>query len=350
MTNLVELAKAIPALDQVAVRAARSRQRQLTKPPGSLGRLEEVSIQIAGIQGTDRPHIARKALVIAAGDHGVTDQRVTGYPSEVTAQMIGTFLWGGAAVNVLARHNNVSITIVDAGVRADVLPNDPRLRRLAIGKGTHDISLGPAMTEEMATRCVATGVEIGGEVAGTGADAIGVGEMGIGNTTASSAIVAVMTSTGPEHTTGAGTGRTKEQLLHKIEVVRRALEVNKPDGSDPIGVLARIGGFEIGLLAGVMIGAAAQRRIDGFITSAAALLACAIAPGVRHYLIASHRSSERGHRVALHALGLRPLLDLGMRLGEGTGAVLGMSVIEMAAACLSEMATFSEAGVDGGTT
>ena len=276
---------------------------------------------------------------------------MTGYPSEVTAQMIGTFLRGGAAVNVLARQSHVSITVVDAGVRADVLPDDPRLRRLAIGKGAHDISLGPAMTDEQAETCVAAGVAIGGEVAGSGADAIGVGDLGIGNTTASSAIVAVMTSTGPEHTTGAGTGRTKEQLLHKIGVVRRALEVNRPDASDPIGVLGRIGGFEIGVLAGVMIGAAAQLKVvvlDGFITSAAALLACAIAPELHHYLIASHRSSEKGHRVALRALGLRPLLNLKMRLGEGTGAVLAMDIIEAAAACLSEMATFSEAGVSDG--
>ena len=334
-------------LDDDAMTAARQHQRRLTKPPGSLGRLEEVSVQLAGIFGEECPEVRSKTLIIAAGDHGVVAQGVTGYPQEVTGQMVLNFLKGGAAVNAMARHAGVRLVIVDAGVGVE-LPRHPALRVLGNGGGTADISMGPAMTREQADTCVLSGVQLALEAAEAGADLSGIGDMGIGNTTASSAIVAAMTHRPPEETTGRGTGRTRQELGRKIELVRRALEVNRPGPRDPLGVLASVGGFEIGVLAGVIIGGATARRpvlLDGFISGAAALIACGLCQEARPYLIASHRSAEQGHRVALRHLRLHPLLDLRLRLGEGTGAVLAMGIVEAAAACLREMATFDEAGV-----
>ncbi|MCH7553898.1 MAG: nicotinate-nucleotide--dimethylbenzimidazole phosphoribosyltransferase [Chloroflexi bacterium] len=284
---------------------------------------------------------------VAAGDHGVVAQGVTAYPQAVTAQMVENFLSGGAAVSVMARRAGVRLTVVDAGVATPIAPHR-ELRSLSLGRGTDDITQGPAMSREVAQRAVLEGIALARAEAEAGADLIGVGDMGIGNTTASSAIVAAMTGEPPQRTTGRGTGRTRGELQAKAEVVARALAVNRPDSTDPLGVLAKVGGFEIGVLAGVILGGALARRavvLDGFITGAAALLACALSPEARHYLIASHRSAERGHRTALRHLGLKPLLDLGLRLGEGTGAVLAMGLVEQAAACLSDMATFAEAGV-----
>ena len=345
--RLAEVVSNIRPPDASAARLARRRQRQLTKPPGSLGRLERISIQLAGIFGSERPRIRGKTLIVAAGDHGVVSQGVTGYPQEVTAQMVANFLAGGAAVSVMARHADVRLVIVDAGVAVD-LPHHSDLRRIGLGRGTADISKGPAMSTETAEECILAGVNLASEAADDGADLIGTGDMGIGNTTPSSAIASALTGRGPEQTTGKGTGRTPEELETKVEVVRRALSVNLPDPQNAVGVLAKVGGFEIGVLAGVVLGAAMCRRavvLDGFISSAAALIACALCPTVLGYLIASHRSAEQGHRVVLRHLRLRPVLDLGMRLGEGTGAVLAMGVVEAAAACLSEMATFEDAGV-----
>ena len=333
--------------DAGAMARAQVRQLDLTKPPGSLGLLEEVSTRLAGIFGTERPSIGGKAVIVAAGDHGVVAQGVTGYPQEVTAQMVLNFLAGGAAISVLCRHLGVRQVIVDAGVISD-LPSHPDLHSLKIGRGTADISQGPAMSREQAERCVETGINLGVQVAESGADLIATGDMGIGNTTASSAITAAVTGIAPDETTGEGTGRTPDELQHKIGIVRQALTLNSPDPGDGLDLLAKVGGFEIGVLAGVVLGAAMMRRVvvvDGFISSAAALVAQAMCPTAQDYMLASHVSAERGHRAALTGLGLSPLLDLGMRLGEGTGAVLAMPVIEAAAACLSEMATFSEAGV-----
>jgi len=344
---LAEVISAIRPADAAAMQRARERQAQLTKPPGSLGLLEELSVRLAGIFGTERPHPRGKTVIVAAGDHGVVAQGVTAYPQAVTTQMVCNFLAGGAAISVMARQAGIRLVIVDAGVAAE-LPPHPELRSLRIGSGTRDISQGPAMTREQAERCILEGVALAQEAAAAGAGLIGMGDMGIGNTTSSSAIVSAMTGRPPEETTGRGTGRTDDELRAKAAVVRRALEVNRPDPGDTIGVLAAVGGFEIGVLAGVALGGALARRaivLDGFITGAAALLACAIAPRARDYLIASHRSAERGHGVALRRLRLRPLLDLDMRLGEGTGAVLAMGLIEAAAACLREMATFAEAAV-----
>lgn len=320
----------------------------LTKPPGSLGRLEDVSVQLAGIFGVERPEIRGKAVIIAAGDHGVVAQGVTGYPQAVTAQMVRNFLAGGAAISVMARLGDVRRIVVDAGIASAGLPDHPGLRNLRIGRGTADMSRGPAMSREQAVRCLEAGAALASEVARSGADLIATGDMGIGNTTASSAIAAAMTGRPPNETTGEGTGRNPEELRQKTAVVEKALEVNAPDPSDPVGVLAKVGGFEIGVLAGVVLGAACERRavvLDGFISGAAALIAYGLSPAVRDYLIASHRSAEKGHRAVLAHMRLEPLLDLGMRLGEGTGAVLAMGIIEAAAACLTGMATFGEAGV-----
>ena len=340
------IARIRPA-DAGAMRAAERRQAELTKPPGSLGRLEELSVQVAGILGTERPVIRGKTLIVAAGDHGVVAQGVTAYPQAVTAQMVLNFLSGGAAVNVLARKAGVELVIVDAGV-ATPLPEHPDLRSLLAGRGTGDITRGPAMTREQAVACVAAGVGLALVAAEGGASIIGTGDMGIGNTTASSAIVAALTGLPPSETTGRGTGRTDAELAAKAAVVERALAVNRPDPSDPLDVLCKVGGYEIGVLTGVVLGGALARRvvvIDGFISGAAALIAHCICPHVRDFLVAGHLSAEAGHRIVLEKLDLEPLLQLGMRLGEGTGAVLAMGVVEAAAATLSEMATFDEAGV-----
>ncbi len=345
--TLDEVIGRISPADQKAKLAARLRQDRLTKPPGSLGRLEAVSIHLAGIFETERPEPRGKAIIVAAGDHGVVDQGVTSYPQEVTAQMVLNFLSGGAAISVLARNAGVKLVIVDAGVVSS-LPDHPDLHVLGIGRGTADMTLGPAMTREQAEACVNAGVLLAMEAAKNGADLFGTGDMGIGNTTASSAIVAALTRRPPNETTGRGTGRNDAELAHKTAVVQRALEVNLPDPNDALDVLAKVGGFEIGVLAGVILGGALERRavvLDGFISGAAALIAHSLCPNIRDYLVASHLSAERGHHAVLSHLGLRPLLDLEMRLGEGTGAVLAMNLVGAAATTLSEMATFDEAGV-----
>ncbi len=346
-TTLSQAIGRIHPADPEAMGRARARQLDLTKPPGSLGRLEEVSIRLAGIFGSERPRIGTKAVIVAAGDHGVVAQGVTGYPQEVTAQMVMNFLSGGAAISVICRHLGIKQVIVDAGVAAE-LPPHPELRGLKIGRGTGDISRGPAMSLQQAERCVVEGISLAVEVIESGVDLIATGDMGIGNTTPSSAITSAVTGLSPEETTGEGTGRTPEELRHKAQVVRTALKVNAPDPVDGLDLLSKVGGFEIGVLAGVVLGAAMMRRpvvVDGFISGAAALVARALCPSAKDYMIASHVSAERGHRAALASLDLVPLLDLGMRLGEGTGAALAIPIVEASAACLSEMATFTEAGV-----
>lgn len=345
--TLDKAVKEIGPLDAAAVRRAEARQSSLTKPPGSLGRLEEVSVQLAGIFATEKPQIRGKVVIIAAADHGVVAQGVTGYPQEVTTQMVGNFLRGSAAVSVMSSLLGVRQIIVDAGI-ASHIQYHPELRTTCAGRGTRDITRGPAMSSQQAVLCVTAGVNLALEAAEYGADLIATGDMGIGNTTPASAITAAITGRSPEETTGRGTGRTPDQLERKIEVVRRALEVNRPDRNDPLNLLEKVGGFEIGVLAGVVLGGAMMRRavvLDGFISGAAALLAQLLCPAAREYMIASHRSEERGHQAVLSHLKLFPLLDLGMRLGEGTGAVLAMPIIEAAAACLSRMATFDEAGI-----
>ncbi|MCH7592949.1 MAG: nicotinate-nucleotide--dimethylbenzimidazole phosphoribosyltransferase [Chloroflexi bacterium] len=342
-TTINEIAPADPAV----MKNARVRQARLTKPPGSLGRLEDISVRLAGVFGTTRPRVKGRSLVIAAGDHDVVNRGVTAYPQDVTGQMVLNFLAGGAAVTAMARLLSVDVTVVDAGVKSP-LPEHPDLISLRIGPGAADISEGPAMSREQAERCLNEGARIGQKSAGRGSSLVATGDMGIGNTTPSSAITSALTGMPPEVTTGRGTGRNADQLRHKIEVVARTLAVNDPDTDDAIDVLAKVGGFEIGVLAGVMLGAASRGSavvIDGFISGAAALIATELCPALGDYLFAGHRSAETGHTIVLDHLGLEPVLDLNMRLGEGTGAVLAMPVIDAAAACLSEMATFEEASV-----
>jgi nicotinate-nucleotide--dimethylbenzimidazole phosphoribosyltransferase len=340
----------IGSLDESAVKEARARQDSLTKPPGSLGRLEELSIQLAGIQGKSPPGIENKAVMVMAGDHGVVAEKIGNWPQEVTAQMVANFLRGGAGINVIARQVGARVIVVDMGIASDLDKHNSLISR-KIDRGTRNIAVGPAMTIEQAEQAVEAGIQlVAGEV-DRGLDILGTGDMGIGNTTVSSAICAVMTGKSVSEVTGRGTGLTDEQLQHKIKVIERALAVNQPEQAKPLEVLAKVGGFEIGGLAGVMLGAAARRIpavIDGFISGAAALIATAMSPKLKDYLIAAHLSAESGHRKVLEHLGLKPLLSLDMRLGEGTGAALGIFIIEAAVKILNEMATFGEAGVSEG--
>lgn len=339
--------QSIAPRDAAAEAAARARQDTLTKPPGSLGRLEDLSVMLAGIFGDPTPQIRRKSVILAAGDHGVVAEGVSAYPQEVTPQMVANFLNGGAAINVLSRHAGAEIVILDAGVAADLAPH-PLLRSVKVAYGTANMAAGPAMTREQALRCLEIGIESAQEQIAAGADLIACGDMGIGNTTAASAITAAITASDPAVVTGRGTGLDDPGLARKIAVIQRALSVNNPDSQDGLDVLTKVGGLEIGVLAGAMLGTAAARRpvvVDGFISGAAALIAWRIAPAARDYFIAAHQSAEPGHRIGLAAMELTPLLDLGMRLGEGTGAALAMPLIDAAARCLSEMATFAEAGV-----
>ena len=345
--TLDEVVARIRPADSQAKQAAMRRQQRLTKPPGSLGRLEDVSIQLAGIFGTERPIARNTTLIVAAADHGVVAQGVTGYPQAVTTQMVLNFLEGGAAISVMARARGVELVIVDAGI-ATPLPVNPDLRVVAPGRGTKDMTRGPAMRRAKAEACLEAGIELAGSAAERGAQVIATGDMGIGNTTAASAITAALTGASPRETTGRGTGRTDRELEHKIACVERALDVNRPDPDCGLDVLTKVGGFEIGVLAGVVLGGALARRavvLDGYVSGAAGLIAASLCPMVLDYVIAGHVSAEPGHRIALRHMGLRPLLDLDMRLGEGTGALLATGLVEIAAACLSEMATFDEAGV-----
>lgn len=339
---------AIRPPDGAAAEAAAARQDTLTKPPGALGRLEDLAVCIAGITGAARPRLERRLIVVAAADHGVAARGVSAYPQEVTAQMVLNFLHGGAAINVLADHAGARVRVVDAGVATET-PEDPALLRLRIGPGTADISEGPAMRREDALAAVAAGIALlHAERAEAGVDIVGCGEMGIGNSTAAAAIIAAATGRPPRAVTGRGTGVDDERFEHKIRAVERAIEVNRPDATDGIDLLRTVGGYEIGVLAGIYLAAAAEgipAVVDGLISGAAALVAVAVAPEVRERLVASHRSAEPGHAAALEQLRLEPLIDLGMRLGEGSGAALGISICVAACRVLDEMATFDEAGV-----
>jgi nicotinate-nucleotide--dimethylbenzimidazole phosphoribosyltransferase len=344
---LEQALREIKPLDKKAMAAARARQDTLTKPLGSLGRLEELSIKLAGIKGEPIPRINHKAIVTMAADHGVVAEGVSAYPQAVTPQMVLNFLHGGAGINVLARHVGARIIVVDMGVASDLEPHHALLSR-KIACGTSDMASGPAMSGEQAMKSIEVGLEIVEQEIKKGLDIVGTGDMGIGNTTSSSAITAAITGEKVAKVTGRGTGIDDKQLAHKVEVIERALEVNKPNADDATDVLAKVGGFEIGGLSGVILGAAAHHIpvvMDGFISGAAALIAVGLSPGVKDYLIASHCSVEIGHKAILKYLGLKPILDLELRLGEGTGAALGIFVVEAAAKILAEMATFAEAGV-----
>ncbi len=336
----------VPVRREWVDRAA-ARQLQLTKPPGSLGVLEEIANRLAAIRQTLKPEVQRRRIYVVAGDHGVAAEGVSAYPREVTTQMVYNFLRGGAAINVLARYGGIEVRVVDAGVDAD-LDEAPGLIRSKVVRGTANFTRGPAMSRDEATRSVAIGIELARAAVGEGIDLLGIGEMGIGNTTAASAITATLTKSAPDGVTGYGTGIDDTGLQRKILTVRRSLEINKPDRTDALDILAKVGGAEIGVMAGVVLGAAAERIpivADGFISTSAAALACVFSPTVRDYLFIGHRSRERGHDSLIKFIGQRPLLDLQMRLGEGTGAALAMHIIGGAAQLLGEMATFAEAGV-----
>jgi nicotinate-nucleotide--dimethylbenzimidazole phosphoribosyltransferase len=345
--KLIDLISTIEPLDTASMQAARKRQDILTKPQGSLGRLEDLSIQVAGITGKPTPTLKHKVVIVMAGDHGVVAEGVSAYPQEVTPQMVLNFLRGGAAINVLARHAGARVVVVDMGVAAD-LPTNPGLIVRKIGYGTGNIARGPAMDREQAIEAIEAGANVVQEQITIGLDVLATGDMGIGNTTPSAAIAVALTGRPVEEIAGRGTGLDDTGLQRKINAIRRALEINQPDPQDGLDVLAKLGGFEIGGLVGAILTAAANRRpivMDGFISTAAAMIAVRLAPAVRDYLIAAHTSQEYGHHAMMTWLGVSPLLDFKMRLGEGTGAVLAVSLVEAACKTLAEMATFGEAGV-----
>lgn len=338
----------IPPIDENARQQARQRQDRLTKPPGSLGRLELLSIDLAGMTGQLSPPLEHRVVFTLAADHGVATEGVSAYPKEVTAQMVINFLAGGAAVNVLARMNGARVVVADLGVDSD-LPNHSQLRSMKVRRGTASITQGPAMSVEEARQAIDHGRQLVLDEIEHGLDVVLTGDMGIGNTTASAALICALTGLDPQEVVGRGTGVDDAGLERKREAVRAALDINAERiAVGPIDALAAVGGLEIAGLVGVIIEAASQRRpvlIDGFISGAAALAAARIAPGTTGYMIASHRSQELGHAAALQQLGLNPLLDLDLRLGEGTGAVLALPLLDAAVRILNEMATFDEAGV-----
>lgn len=345
--DLRALAGRIEPLAPADLAAAQARLDDLTKPPGSLGRLEEVARRLAAIQRTVRPAIRRKRVYTLAGDHGVTEEGVSAFPREVTPQMVLNFLRGGAAINVLTRHVGAEIAVVDVGVDYD-FGGAGGLIHAKVARGTRNLARGPAMTREEALRAVGVGAELAARAAADRVDLLGVGEMGIGNTTPASAILAALTGLAPDEVVGRGTGIDDAGLRRKADAIARGLAVNRPDPADPLDVLAKVGGLEIAAMTGLCLGAAARRLpvvVDGFISTSAALVAVRLAPAAAQYLFLSHLSQERAHIRMVEHFGQNPLLVLELRLGEGTGAALAMSILEASAKILSEMATFGEAGV-----
>jgi nicotinate-nucleotide--dimethylbenzimidazole phosphoribosyltransferase len=349
MNELQEILDKIRTPDSEARFIAKKRLDQLTKPPGSLGRLEELATWYVQVTGKLPPRKLKKIIFTFAADHGVADEGVSAYPKAVTAQMVYNFLRGGAAINVLARHVGAEVRVVDIGVDHE-FDSLPKLIRRKIMPGTQNIARGPAMTREQATAATQVGIELVQALAREGVDIIGTGDMGIANTTASAAITAVMTGKPVSEVTGRGTGIGDQTLKHKRAVIEQAIRINLPDPKDPMGVLAKVGGLEIAGIAGVILGAAIHRIpvvVDGFISTAAALIAVGLQPVVKEYFIVAHYSPESGHRAAAEYLELKPLFDLGMRLGEGTGAALGISLVEASLKMINEMATFEEAAISG---
>ncbi|HXF76694.1 MAG TPA: nicotinate-nucleotide--dimethylbenzimidazole phosphoribosyltransferase [Methylomirabilota bacterium] len=345
--NLENTLARIRPLNRSVESAAQARLDSLTKPRGSLGRLEKLARRVAAIQGQVAPRLGRKILYVFAADHGIAEEGVSAYPKEVTAQMTENLLNGGAAINALARHHDVDIEIIDVGVDHPFAPR-PGLRDRKIRRGTANFARGPAMSRAEALRAVELGIGLAEDAAAQGVFLLGAGDMGIGNTTSASAILCALTGASLKDAVGRGTGVHGATFLRKLLAVQKGLDVNLPDPSDPLDVLAKVGGLEIGAMTGVMLGAAAARIpmvLDGFIAGAAALLAQGFCPYIRDFLFASHLSAENGHRLMLKHLRLDPVLDLSMRLGEGTGACLLMGIIEAAVKVMREMATFESAGV-----
>ncbi len=348
MTLLEKTINSILPLDKLSMEKVASRQNILTKPKGSLGRLEELTIQIAGIQKKSNPIIDNKAILTFAGDHHVVyEEAIASAPIEITAQQVCNFANGGGAVNALAHHCGARVVVIDVAV-ATKYDRDESVKNKFIAPGAANISKGPAMSRQHAVRALESGIETVIEEMENGLDIIGVGEMGIGNTTPSSAIYSLYTGLNPSAVTGPGAGIDKTIISKKLKVIKRALEINQPDKTDAVDVLSKIGGYEIGAMAGAMLGAAANNIpvvVDGFISTAAAFLAGTLCPVIDDYLILSHHSAETGYNFASDFVGKKPLLDLGLRLGEGTGAALAISIIDAAIRALNEMASFDEAGV-----
>ncbi|MBE0475743.1 MAG: nicotinate-nucleotide--dimethylbenzimidazole phosphoribosyltransferase [Coriobacteriia bacterium] len=346
---LAEACAAVRPADTGVEESAWARLDSLTKPPRSLGRLEELAARLSAITGSVPPVLGEKAVLVAAADHGVVARGVAAYPQEVTRQMTANFAAGGAAINAIARSVGARLVVADVGVRAGDVPEG--VRDLRVAAGTRDMTAGPAMSGDEALAAICAGIGLARELVDDGVGVLGLGEMGIGNTTAAAALVAAFAGAGPEHVAGPGTGLDAEGVARKAAVVRAALERNGADGRDPLATLAGVGGLEIATLAGAAIGAAGRGCVtvaDGFVSTAAVVAAAAMCPALRERVVASHLSPEPGHAVALRWLALEPLLDLRMRLGEGTGAALAMPAIEAAAAVLRDMASFEEAGVSGG--
>lgn len=342
--ELDALVREVLPLDRSAMTAAEEYQARLAKPPGSLGRLEEISIQLAGITGHVHNALNKKQLLVFAADNGVVAEGVSSAPQSVTKQQTINLMRGKTGAAVLAKHFGCGLTVCDVGVNADIYESTVLNRKIAYG--TQNICTGPAMTREQTLQAILTGAEIAGTV---DADVIGVGEMGIGNTTTSSAVLAVLLGADVEAVTGRGGGITEESFRKKKAVIRTAIEVNRPDRDDVVGVLSKVSGFDLAAMCGAFLGAAAARRpavIDGLISAAAALCAVRLCPNVRGYLVPSHASFEIGYRLAMEAMDLRPLFDLGMRLGEGSGCPLAFQVLDAACAVINDMATFDEAGIN----
>jgi nicotinate-nucleotide--dimethylbenzimidazole phosphoribosyltransferase len=352
--SLQQIIDGIRPADEAWAAKARARTAELVMPPRALGRLHEIGERLCAIQGTLRPAVDRKAVLVMAADHGIAAEGVSAYPQEVTGAMVQTFLAGGAGINVLARQVGADVWVADMGIipelEAAKLPNGDRLRVRKVGRGTRNFARGPAMTPEQARLSIATGFDLAADLIRQGVALLGTGDMGIANTTASAAIGTLLTGCGLEEMVGRGTGVDDAGLARKRAAIAAGLEANRPDPADGLAVLAAVGGFEIGGIAGIALAGAYHRRavvIDGFISTAGALVACALCPRVSDFLFAGHRSEEPGHRRMLEHLKLTPVLDLGLRLGEGTGGALAMPVIEAAARVMSEVMTFAEAGVPG---
>jgi len=352
MRKLQEILKKIHSVDKKSFERTQMRLDNLTKPVGSLGRLEELSKIVVAITGKKGPELRNKVVFVFAGDHGVTEEGVSAYPKEVTAQMVYNFIRGGAAINVLSRHIGAEVVVADLGIAEELKIKNEKLKIKKINYGTKNFTRGPAMTEEEAIKSIEAGIEIfEEEFIRRRIDIVATGDMGIGNTTSSSAITSVVTGASVESVTGRGTGIDNNKFQRKIEIIKKAISVNSPDSKNAIDVLSKLGGFEIGGLVGVILAGASKKVpvvIDGFISGASALIAVLLNPSVKDYLIASHVSEEPGHKIQLEYLGLKPILNLNMRPGEGTGAVLAMNIIEASCRILNEMATFSSAKVSRG--
>lgn len=349
MSRMDEVIAKIKPLDPGLLAKAQARLDNLTKPPGSLGRLEELARQAVGITGDLSPRVKPQLVVTFAGDHGVVEEKVSAFPQEVTGQMVLNILAGGAGINVLSRHVGADVWVVDVGMAAE-LGSARGLIQRNVARGTANMAVGPAMTRDQAVESIEVGIEMAQRAREKGYRALATGEMGIGNTTPASAIAAVYSGLSIAEVTGRGTGLDDDGLSHKAKVIATAIEVNKPDKNDPLDVLAKVGGLELGAIAGLCLGGASLGLpvlVDGVISTAGALIAGEICPTAKEYMIIAHKSVEIGHQAMIRHMGKKPLLDLDFRLGEGTGAALGLGLLDASVKIMTEMATFESAGVTG---